>query len=220
MSKLEMRCEILENSPVAPGVFRMRLVAGEMGRVATPGQFVMVRCHEGMDPLLRRPFSIHDADPETGVLSLLYKVVGRGTRLLAARNPGDFVDVLGPLGRGFSLSEGTKRVCFLAGGIGVAPMLFLVRSWVGTKLAPEDCVLLLGARTAHELLCREEFARMGIAVWAATQDGTAGETGLVTAMACGMGVCLGCAVRKRPDGAGYVHACVDGPVVSGETLYG
>ncbi|HET6457107.1 MAG TPA: dihydroorotate dehydrogenase electron transfer subunit [Armatimonadota bacterium] len=177
-----LRLPIIEHSAVGPGVWRMVLGAPELAEVCSPGQFLHVLCHSGNDPLLRRPFSIHDADPKLGLVSLLYQVVGRGTRLLAERVPGEALDVLGPLGRGFALPETAGQpILLVGGGMAVAPLYFLARKMFefsgNLKIS-----ILLGARTKDMLLCLDELASLRIAIQTATEDASHGHHGLVTGL--------------------------------------
>jgi dihydroorotate dehydrogenase electron transfer subunit len=122
-----VEAEILENRPEPNNDAVYRLVlegAGGIAGEARPGQFVMVRVADGLDPLLARPFSVHMAGPDTGRLILLYKVVGRGTKMLADRKEGEGLVLWGPLGRGFDISSQGEHI-LLAGGMGVAPLVFL-----------------------------------------------------------------------------------------------
>jgi dihydroorotate dehydrogenase electron transfer subunit len=137
-----------------------------------PGQFVHVRV-PGLEPTaLRRPFSVFDAD--AGRVTLLYKVVGRGTAALAHVRPGDGVEVLGPLGHGFpSSSKGVPLL--VGGGYGVAPLHFLAKC-----LKDPRAILFVGGRTKDDLLALDRFAALGVDVRIATNDGSAGEKGFVT----------------------------------------
>ncbi|MBU0514258.1 MAG: dihydroorotate dehydrogenase electron transfer subunit, partial [Proteobacteria bacterium] len=122
-----VRAEILENRPEPNHEAVYRLLLGGVGEVAAtarPGQFVMVRVAEGLDPLLARPFSIHLASRDGDRLSLVYRVVGRGTKLLSGRHDGETLVMWGPLGRGFEISPRGEHI-LLAGGMGVAPLVFL-----------------------------------------------------------------------------------------------
>ncbi|MBI4798723.1 MAG: dihydroorotate dehydrogenase electron transfer subunit [Desulfarculus sp.] len=113
---------IKENKQVGEGVYRLRLTAPAIAAQAQPGQFIMLRVSHGLDPLLARPFSIHGVDGDD--LLILYKVVGKGTRLLSMVRPGNkTLSLWGPLGRGFNLD--VKRPVLVAGGMGIAPIVFL-----------------------------------------------------------------------------------------------
>ncbi len=134
----------------------------------------MLRVAPGIDPLLRRPFSIHRM-LEGGEFEVLFRVVGRGTRILANVHVGDRVDALGPLGRGFRV-EG-NRPLIVGGGIGVAPLLFLAESFLEAGIRPK---LLVGARTERDLLCQDDFSCLALPFAVATEDGSAGSPGQVT----------------------------------------
>ncbi|NPV91426.1 MAG: dihydroorotate dehydrogenase electron transfer subunit [Firmicutes bacterium] len=164
---------------VAPGCFLIRLVSAEIARSARPGQFVNVRCGDTYDPLLRRPISIHRIDPEAGEISLLYRVVGRGTRKLSALKAGETLDIVGPLGNGFKTEGFTgsdREAVLLGGGIGAAPLFALA-----AELADQRgrVMVMLGASTSVDLLQVEEFRSLGLPVLLATDDGSAGGRGTV-----------------------------------------
>jgi dihydroorotate dehydrogenase electron transfer subunit len=140
-----------------------------------PGQFVMVRVRGGIEPLLRRPFGVHRFDAETGEFEVLFREVGAGTKLLAHARVGDTLDVLAPLGRGFG--PGGERPLLVGGGIGVAPLHFLAERYMSED---KRVKLLLGGRTEHDILCHRDFERIDLACSYVTEDGSFGETGLVT----------------------------------------
>lgn len=179
----QQKAQILWNDSAGPGIFRIGLDCRRGFERAKPGQFVMLRISEGLDPLLRRPFSIHkkiwQSDRFDGI-ELLYKVVGKGTALLSNCRPGENVDILGPLGSAFVLPPGAENVFIVAGGIGVAPMVFLAQHLADTGMAPSACEVFLGGRTRAELLCAEEFAALNMAVCTTTDDGSSGDQCLVT----------------------------------------
>jgi dihydroorotate dehydrogenase electron transfer subunit len=159
--------------PVAEGHHLLLLEAGS--RTSTPGQFVNVRVGDGYDPLLRRPFSIFSH--EGTEISIVVKTVGRGTELLSSRSPGP-IDVIGPLGRGFSAAPG--RVLIAGGGVGNAPLHYLA-----LELAKSGCEItyLYGVRTAGQLFMEDRFRRAATRCIVVTDDGSAGEKGMVTDLA-------------------------------------
>jgi dihydroorotate dehydrogenase electron transfer subunit len=169
---VDAQCRVIRQSPLAAGYWLLELEAEAIAGVARPGQFVHVRV-PGLDRTsLRRPFSIFGA--EGGVLKIVYKTVGRGTEELTHAAVGSALQVIGPLGNGFPLEP--KGVPLLvAGGYGVAPLCFLA-----TRL-PVKGKVFVGGRTSDDVLACEVFERMGWPVAVATQDGSRGETGLVTA---------------------------------------
>ena len=164
-------CTIESNSQVVPGCLRMSLTSednllhrcGQFVEVAVPGQY------------LRRPISVSLS--EEGRLTLLYKVVGKGTAALAAMKPGDKLDLLTGLGNGFDSGACRGKALLIGGGIGVAPLLQLCRD---LRAAGREVTAILGFNTAAEILLREELEDLGARVTIATMDGSAGIRGLVT----------------------------------------
>ena len=201
---MQFTAQILSNAEVSPGYWRMRLTAPPEFAAAQPGQFVMVRVNNAIDPLLRRPFGIFDVATYTPVYSgavsqpcfeMLYRVVGKGTAMLAALHETDLIDVLGPLGRGFDLGRDGEEKLIVGGGVGLAPLYMLARELV--KKSPVR--LFAGGRTRDDVLCITEFERLGVECYVATEDGSLGEQGLVTE-----------ALVRRLDaagGKGTIFAC-------------
>lgn len=177
--------EFQEKSPVrgreqlTPDVCRLTLHAPKIAEHARPGQFVMVRAGATLDPLLRRPFSIHKATGD-GLVTILFKVIGKGTRLLAAASESTEIDLIGPLGRGFDTTVAGPH-CLIGGGMGIAPLYFLAERLMRAGRQAANPPVLLGAQTQAELmLLAEEFTELGYAVLTATDDGTIGHHGFVT----------------------------------------
>ena len=175
--------QILSNREICPGYYRLRIACDHVYQDAVPGQFVMIRLVGQAAPLLRRPFSIHDLILEgehvTG-FDILYKIIGKGTETLSMSRAGDRVDVLGPLGRGFSTRGNFSRVHMVAGGIGVAPLVFLANHLMRQGLSSSQITLFIGGRSCGDLLCLEIFERLGIQLKVTTDDGSAGSQCLVT----------------------------------------
>ncbi|MFC2039382.1 dihydroorotate dehydrogenase electron transfer subunit [Chloroflexota bacterium] len=169
---------VLSNVEVMPGVRLLWADAPEIASLAQPGQFVMVRCSEGYQPLLRRPLSIHRVAPLPlpSRLALLFAVVGRGTRWLAQRKQGDAIDLLGPLGQGFVVGYESRDLLLVAGGIGIAPLVALAERGASEGF---QVTLLLGALTRAQLYPGDLLPRE-IRVLLATDDGSAGRRGVVT----------------------------------------
>ncbi len=164
---------LIEIRPLAQGYSVLTFDAPAIAAEAQPGQFVHVRIPSLEPSRLRRPFSIYDADPVTGRLYILYKVVGYGTQKLAALPVGTQLDILGPVGKPFPLTpDGTPYL--VGGGYGVAPLWFLA-----TRL-PRKGILFVGGRTGADILEVDRFRELGWEVQIATQDGSFGTQGLVT----------------------------------------
>jgi len=182
---MQFQSQVLTNVEVSPGYFRMRMTAPPSVLEASAGQFVMVKVSRAIDPLLRRPFGIYDmgvfVTPYTDCgqqtfLEILYKVVGRGTGMLADLHQGDYLDIIAPLGKGFNPGEAEEEKILVGGGVGLAPLYLLAKELVkGHKVR-----LFAGGRSKEDLLCITEFERLGVETYVATDDGTLGDRGLVT----------------------------------------
>lgn len=175
---------VLWNRAVAKNTMHMGLSCAEACRDVAPGQFVMARTGSRVDPLLRRPFSVHQAIVENGRITgieLLYKVVGPVTSRMAGLAEGDTLNLVAPLGHGFRLAGPLSDVMLVAGGIGVAPLVYL-GSWLVEKgISPSGIRVFIGGRNREDVLCADRFRDMGMTVHVATDDGSMGEKGLVTA---------------------------------------
>jgi dihydroorotate dehydrogenase electron transfer subunit len=232
----------------------------------------MLRVCDRTDPLLRRPFSICGTDGET--IELLYRIAGKGTAIMASWQERQALNCIGPLGRGFAIPDGMERALLVAGGIGIAPLLFLLQQFDQRQAA--GSTVFLGGRTADAVSMIEDFKPLRAGLVIATEDGSAGFRGLVTdcftehikrlpqqalqhaalfscgpqamaravaeaasrlgiacqlslevMMACGIGACLGCAVKTRAAAADasagarssrYVRVCAEGPVFDASEL--
>ena len=171
---IEQDTKIVFNRKLALGTFLMALESPEIISEATPGQFVMIRVRKGSDPLLRRPFSICGTRRDDQFL-ILYKVVGPGTAFLSEAGEGDKLSVLGPLGKGFELPKRACESVLVAGGIGIAPLIFLAQT-----IKPTNVAFMTGYRSANEILPMEKFSLDTINPFISTDDGTAGHHGPVT----------------------------------------
>lgn len=170
---LEQTATIISNRCEIGLYFRLVLHAPGIAPDVQPGQFVHVRIPSLKDALLRRPFSVFDTHRDT--LSILYKVVGKGTVALARMREGEDVSIIGPLGHGFTVP--TLRGEFpllVAGGYGMAALYLLA------KECPEKGIVFAGARQRNDVLCENEFRALGWDVRVTTEDGSYGEKGLVT----------------------------------------
>ena len=164
---------VISNTEVMPGVYLIWLESPQIVAEAKPGQFVMVRC--GEETLLRRPLSIHQLADKTK-LAFLFTVAGKGTHWLSQRQAGDNIDLLGPLGSGFSIHPASHNLLLVAGGIGIAPLCFLAQEALNQGCSVR---LLLGASTASQLYPKH-FLPAETELIIATEDGTAGRKGMVT----------------------------------------
>ena len=172
---IEQDCKVVSNDLVATDTYLMTLDCPEIATGTRPGQFVMLKVtrNPAADPLLRRPFSIAGVNAR-GHLLILYRVVGRGTRLMAAFRPEDRCWVLGPLGNGFALPRKNEGSLLVAGGMGIAPLGFLAQRVDSTRH------LFTGYGSAGQIIPVEDLGLSQIDTRVATEDGTAGHHGMVT----------------------------------------
>jgi len=199
----DIKAKILSNKKAGRAYYKMTLDTPYIARTAKPGQFVQIKCSDGLEPFLRRPFSIHRVKGEgfprlrsgqarVKEIEILYEVVGKGTEILAGKKEGDFVDVLGPLGTGFSLprahapnpnrvsglgSSLEPRAIIIAGGIGAAPLVYLAEELTKNKI---KTIVLIGAKTKEAILCEKDFKKITREVYVSTDDGTYGCHGFVS----------------------------------------
>ncbi|MDO8567735.1 MAG: dihydroorotate dehydrogenase electron transfer subunit [Dehalococcoidales bacterium] len=177
---------IISNTEVMPGVHLVWLECPDIAALATPGQFIMVRCQG--ETLLRRPISVHQVNQNKSRLALLFAAVGKGTTWLAERQKGESLDIFGPLGNGFSVSADSKNLLLVAGGLGIAPLRFLADEAIkqGKKVT-----LLMGASSSVRLLPEGHLTHglltdgvlpFNITIMKATDDGSEGFRGLVTTL--------------------------------------
>ena len=162
---------ITENTSLTKDVYRMRLT-GDVSAVAAPGQFVNIRL-DGL--FLRRPISVYDRDGDS--VTIIYKVVGKGTEQLCKMSPGETLNVLTGLGNGYDTSLSGDKPLLLGGGVGVPPLYLLAKQLIaqGKKVRA-----VLGFNTAEEVFGEAEFKALGCAVTVTTADGSSGVKGFVT----------------------------------------
>ena len=206
---MQFKSMVVSNVELSPGYFRMRMTApGELAASA-PGQFLMLKVTDAIDPLLRRPFGLFDVGTFSAEYAgcgaqtyceILFKVVGKGTRMLSLLHHGDVVDLLAPLGKGFEIGPAGEEKLLVGGGIGLAPLYYLAKALVARG---EKVRLFAGGRNRDDILCITEFERLGVESYVATDDGTLGESGFVTQ------------VLERHLGAGMrIFACGPTPMLN------
>lgn len=205
---VDVAAAVLANARLSDDYNVLTLDAPAIARAAAPGQFVMIRTHDGTDPLLRRPFSIfqivRNGSEQAQAITILNKRVGRGTARLFTVEPGARVACLGPLGRPFDTIAPPAEAWLVAGGVGLAPFATVCESLRarGTKTR-----LFYGARTRAELFFAAEFEALANSVVLATEDGSEGMHGRVTAP-------LDDALRQAPpDRPIHVYACGPTPMM-------
>ncbi|MCX6900380.1 MAG: dihydroorotate dehydrogenase electron transfer subunit [Verrucomicrobia bacterium] len=189
---VERTAQIISNERDTDAYFRLVLRAPEIARATQPGQFLHLRIPPLREALLRRPFSIFQANGET--VSVLYKTIGKGTDALARMGAGEELSAIGPLGHGFTVpARGGETPLLVAGGYGMAAMYLLA------ERSPQKGMVFVGGRRRVDILCEAEFRKLGWEVRATTEDGSYGEKGMVTQSLL--------AELKRDSGKRKLFAC-------------
>ena len=168
--KKKESAKVLSQQCIATDIYSMWLAAPDIAKDAIPGQFITLYTKDA-DKLLPRPISLCEIDKENGRLHIVYRIAGSGTKEFATYEAGDVVEIMGPLGNGFTQSG--KKVMVIGGGIGIPPMLGLAESLQKTG---SDVLAVLGYR--NELFLQEEFSKCST-IFNATEDGSAGTKGTV-----------------------------------------
>ncbi len=166
----QVKVKLKSIKKIKPDVFLLTFSSAHLAKTAKPGNFLQIKINS---VILRRPFSIHKIEKNN--LYVLFRIRGRGTKALAKIKAGAALDIIGPLGTGFKLDSGVNIL--LAGGLGVAPLVFLAQ-----KLKTRQGLVLLGAKSKNEVLAEKEFKKLGFKVQVATDDGSQGHKGTVTSL--------------------------------------
>ena len=251
-------CKIINKEALLPEVYKFTIEAHGISKAAEVGQFLEIRCSGGIDPILRRPISISYIDRQKEEVEFIIQVKGKGTQALSGKNVGDYLDIIGPLGKGFTISNEYIKVAIIGGGIGCFPLLLLA-----SELRDTDLSVYLGYRSKENVVLENNFNAFTNKLKIATDDGSYGYHSLVTGlleqdlkdsgfdmiyacgplpmlkkvkeiavvagvpceisveqrMACGVGACLGCAIKVADgDDWKFGHVCKDGPVFSAKSL--
>lgn len=188
---VQVKSKILYKQRITDKHFHSVIEGADLVKKSSPGQFLEIKIDDASDPLLRRPFGIHKIQGNN--LGILFEVVGKGTQILANKKVGEYLDVIGPLGKGFNYRktrDERRRAILIAGGMGVAPLVFLAEKLVHSlqslptgqagSIVHRKITVLLGAKTRSYILCEKEFRALGCEVKIATDDGSKGFKGRVT----------------------------------------
>jgi dihydroorotate dehydrogenase electron transfer subunit len=176
MKKTVIDFLLIENKQLNKDNFQLILQSSIPISDIFPGQFINVQIKDSSEIFLRRPFSILDVDYENQTISLLVKILGRGSRKLTEISVGQTISAIFPLGKSFTLPDNTDRILLIGGGSGVAPMLFLSKI---CGLNPDQVDVLIGARSASDHIDITKYQSYGN-FYFTTEDGSMGEKGYVT----------------------------------------
>jgi len=171
MKYTQNKYRIIKKSAIAKEMYSFIIECPEVAEVAVPGQFVHIRV-DGFT--LRRPVSICEIDRKNGTIRIVFEIRGSGTAEIAKLNEGSLIDMLAPLGHGFTIDDSFKKVILIGGGIGTPPMLPLAKKY-GSK-----AVAITGFRSANAVILSEDFKSSGAETIICTDDGSFGIHGFVT----------------------------------------
>ena len=253
---VNIKAKLLKKEELKPGILKFSVQADEIVSTAKPGNFIEIRVNDDIEPFLRRPISIYNMNKENGILEFIFQIKGKGTTILARRNEGELIDIVGPLGFGTFKYSSYENLAIIGGGIGVFPLYELAKS---AKNENKNVNTYLGFRNKDLVVLENEFKKVSNQLTITTDDGSYAQKGfaidflkkdiedgkidgiyacgplpmlravrelaieknipcqisLEERMACGLGVCLGCAVKtaKSPrEAPEYWHVCKAGPV--------
>lgn len=251
---IQKNFEVTKIESINPSIKKLVLFAPEIASSVLPGQFLNIKVDETTVPLLRRPFSVYYVEENS--VEIVFGVMGTGTKKLTLKKAGDMLDVLGPLGKPFNVTDNEEFSILVGGGLGAASLPLLHKHLI---IQGKNVITFLGARTKEYLLTSYLND-----VRTATDDGSSGyhgtvidllkqflntdnkknckiyacgptpmlaaltnltneynircEISLETAMACGFGICQGCAVELKNKEMGYALSCKDGPVFNSNEI--
>ena len=179
----QFKAKIITNQKIAPEHYTLSFKTPLFEEAVKPGQFFNIRVNNSLEPLLRRPFSAHKIYKQR--IEILYKVVGKATKILSTKKKGDILEIIGPLGNGFDVFRsrngklsvpGTEQAILVAGGHGAAPLVALARQ---LRARGVKFTAFIGARNKKHVVCDKELEKLGAKVYIATDDGSKGYRGLV-----------------------------------------
>ena len=167
MSKMQLKAKLVKKEQLKDDIFKFSVEAQEIVNIAKPGQFLEIRVTDQVEPFLRRPISIYNLDRENGILEFIFQVKGKGTKILAQKQEGELIDIIGPLGNGAFEYSKYQNLAIIGGGIGIFPLYELAKE---AKLDGKNVNTYLGFRnkefvTLEEVTNGSEFVDKTIKEW-------------------------------------------------------
>jgi len=249
----QLQSQVISNKQISADFFELSMRWDKSAGVPLPGQFLTIRVTQDSVPLLRRPFAYSDYDESNQTVSIIYQKRGRATEIISAKQPGESLDIIGPLGTPFPVSGGQGKAVAAAGGVGLGPILFLV-NYLKERSIPVTFVF--GCRNSsfvpdtdvfrdalphictddgsagfkgntvsylHNIMIDDKTVMYGCGPNAmlkglsslANNAGAAAWVSVEEVMACGVGACMGCAVKTV---SGFARACKEGPVFNAKDI--
>lgn len=210
---LQINGNVISNTRIKSLYFLLEIYCPPIAATIKPGQFIMLKISDSNDPLLRRPFSVyksysadHRREKQRGRLLILYKKVGKGTQRMTELIKGQKVNIIGPLGNGFSLPPlpSSANIILVGGGAGIVSLYALADALKADKL-----IVLIGGKTMDDILCEQDFRKLNSTIFVATEDGSLGFKGTV--------LDLFVSQRRtfRGNPPGYLYACGPSEMLKG-----
>ena len=165
------KCKLIKKEKLTDEIFKFSVEAKEVAKDAKPGQFIEIRVSDEIEPLLRRPISIHNIEGDC--LEFIFQVKGKGTKILANKEIGEYIDILGPLGNGAFEFEGKKNIAIIGGGIGIFPLYELAKR----AKSNANVNMYLGFRNKELVVLEDEYKKVSDKFVITTDDGSYGEKG-------------------------------------------
>ena len=165
---VKLQAKLIKKEQLKEDIFKFSLSAKEIVDIAKPGQFIEIKVTNGLDPFLRRPISIYNMDKKNGILEIIFRIQGKGTKILSERKEGETIDIIGPLGYGTFKFEEYKNIAILGGGIGVFPLYELAKQ--AKKVATVNTYL--GYRNKEAVVLEDEFEKISNKLVITTDDGS------------------------------------------------
>lgn len=174
MAKIQMQAKLIEKVQLKNDIFKFSVEAKEIVEISKPGQFLEIRVSDLVEPFLRRPISIYNINKEKGILEFIFQVKGKGTEILAKKQEGDLVDIIGPLGFGTFDYTKYQNIAIIGGGIGIFPLYELAKE---AKKDNKNVNTYLGFRNKDFVVLEKEFKEVSNEMCLATDDGSYGKNG-------------------------------------------
>ncbi len=163
--------KVIKKETLAKNIYSYIIHTPEIAHIAKPGQFIQVKANGFV---LRRPISICEIDKENGNIIMVFEVRGEGTEEIAKINQNGYIDIIGPLGKGFTILDKSTKVAIIGGGIGVPPMLELAKHY------GKNSTVIIGFHNVEKMILKDDFEHLGLKTIVCTDDGSYGEKGFVT----------------------------------------
>ena len=171
---VQLKAKLIKKEQLKQDIFKFSVQAKEITEIANPGNFIEIRVTDQVEPFLRRPISIYNIDKENGILEFIFQVKGKGTEILAKREEGQGVDIIGPLGNGIFKFDKHQNIAVIGGGIGVFPLYELSKR---AKEQGKNVNVYLGFRDKDFVVLENEFKEISNKLVLATDNGTYGQNG-------------------------------------------